>query len=435
MNIIDRAKAFAKSLRDLAQRSSWEWRRCPKCGDTDTVRYGTYTCHPWSLDGRRTMVVQRHKCNRCSSASGQTVTYSEESPLRVRRSWYGRDVHRLSLDFWQHGRSSLRRSAEFVRSLIGRQERWLFWRPLAGEPLEAAQCHLSASTVHRWLDGAGRQAQATVKDQLAGVPTSGQVGADGLWAKLRGGVNRVVLALVDNVTGVVHPPVVVEGEESEKPWRQLFARAEQAGLRIPRLRGVTSDGAKGLLGFVGRALWWVNHQRCVFHIWQGLGGEFARRAAEAAKGLVGAAAETTRKQVRKELVSLVRAVVDARSETEAELALAQLRAHRLGAGLAEMVGEHLDALLVHLNVYNRGLLRVAPEWVWRDFRLRVSRGRNHGSEMRLERAALVWQVYYNFEPAQWRSERKRHYKRPGKSCLEMAGVPPGKVSYLDALGV
>ncbi len=434
MNIIDRAKRFVEALRHLSQRTAWDWRRCPKCGDTDTVKYGTYTCYPWFLDGRRAVVVQRHKCQRCS-ASGKTFTYSEQSALRVRGSWYAREVHRYSVDLWQHGRSSLRRTAEFTRSLLARQERWLLWRPLEPEPEGAPECRLGASTVHRWLAGAGQQAQATVKGQLDGIPTSGQVGADGLWAKLRGGTKRVVLALVDNVTGLIYPPVVVEGEESQQAWERLFARAKRAGLPIEALRGLTSDGASGLVGFVGRALWWVNHQRCVFHIWQGLGGELAKRAAQEATGLVGAAAKETRRQVRRELVSLVRAVVDARSESEAELALAKLRAHRLGAGLAERVAEHLDALQVYLKAYHRGLVRVAPEWVWRDFRLRVSRGRDHGSEERLERAALVWQVYYNFEPAQWRSERKRHYKRPGKSCLEMAARPPGRACYLDALGV
>lgn len=38
-------------------------------------------------------------------------------------------------------------------------------------------------------------------------------------------------------------------------------------------------------------------------------------------------------------------------------------------------------------------MRVSPEWLWRDFRLRLSRGRNHGSSERLERAALVWGIY------------------------------------------
>ena len=60
MNIIDRGKAFVKSLRDLASRSVWDWRRCPTCGETDTCRYGTYETTPWFLDGRREVRVQRH---------------------------------------------------------------------------------------------------------------------------------------------------------------------------------------------------------------------------------------------------------------------------------------------------------------------------------------------------------------------------------------
>ena len=442
MNIIERAETFVESLRELSKRTVWDWRHCPKCGDSDTIRYGTYTSHPWFLDGRRVVVIQRHKCN-CCSGLGKTSTYSEQSAYLVRGSWYAREVHRYSVDpslrsgqvLWQHGRSSLRRTVEFVRSLLGRQERSLGWRPLDAEPGEKARCHLAGSTLHRWLDGAGREAERTVEGQLAGVRSSGQVGVDGLWAVLRGKAKKVVLVVVDSVTGLVQPPVVVDGEESEESWKRLFARASLAGLPIQGLRGVTSDGARGLLGMIARALWWVNHQRCVFHIWRNLGGELARRVAEAAKGLVGEAAEAARRQARRELVSLVRAVIDARGEAEAEVALQKLRAHRLGVGLAEMVEQHLDALQVHLSRYNRGLLRVAPEWVWRDFRLRVSRGRNHGSGARLGRAALVWQVYHNFTPAQVRSEKRRRYRRSGKSCLEMAGASPGRASYLDALAV
>ncbi len=77
----------------------------------------------------------------------------------------------------------------------------------------------------------------------------------------------------------------------------------------------------------------------------------------------------------------------------------------------------------------------AEGWVWRDFRLRLSRGRNHCTDERLERAALHWAIYRNFTPAQWRSERKRRYRWPGRSRLEVAGFSPGKTSYLDALSV
>jgi hypothetical protein len=433
MNIIDRAKGFAKSLQDLANRSVWEWRRCPKCGDTDTVKYGTYPCHIWCLNGRIGIVVQRHKCNRCSRAAGKTVTYSEGSALRVRGSWYAREVHRFSVDHWLHGRSSLRRTAEFVRSMLGHQERWQMWRP--SDPQPQAQCHLAASTVHRWLDGAGRVAEQTVKHQLEGVASSGQVGTDGLWAVLRDRAKRVVLVLVDNVSGLIWPPVVVRGEDREEYWQALFERAREAGLDLDLLRGLVSDGANGLIGHLNKALEWVNRQRCVLHIWQNLSGELARRSSEAAAGLTGQAAKAVRDQTRRELVSLVHGVIDADSGAAGEIALAKLAAHPLGAGLVAILEQHLDTLWVYLLAYNRGLLRVAPEWIWRDFRLRVSRGRNHGSEVRLERASLVWAVYHNFTPAQWRSERRRHYRHPGQSALSVAGAPPGQATYLDALGI
>ena len=427
MNIIERAKAFVQSLRELSGRSAWDWRRCPCCGGTDTCKYGSYERNPWSFGGRQKVRVQRHKCNPCNG------TYSERSVLLVRGSWYAREVHRAAIDYWQYGGNSLRRAVDLLCAHMNGQGRWLIWRPLDPEPAE--KCRLGAGTVERWLDRAGKAAQRTVEKQLDGVPSSGQMGTDGLWAVLRGGTKRVVLALVDGVTGVVWPPVVVEGEEDEKSWAKLFERAKRAGLDPDVLRGITSDGAKGLIGYLNKALEWVNHQRCVFHIWRNLSGELAKRASEAAIGLAGKAAKAAREQARKELVSLIHGVVDAKSEVAADAALSKLAAHRLGAGLAEMLKRDLEKLLVYQLRYNKGLVRVAPEWLWRDFRLRLSRGRNHGSDERLERAALVWAIYHNFTPAQRRCERKRKYRRPGKSPLEMAGVPPGGISYLDALGV
>jgi hypothetical protein len=355
----------------------------------------------------------------------------------VRGGWYAREVRRSAIDHWQHLGTSTRRTAEVLRSWLGRQERWQGWRPLDPAPADAAACHLSASTVERWLDQAGQTARASVAEQLVGATNSGQLATDGLWARLGGGTTRVVLALVDNVTGVIWPPVVVAGEGTAAAWETLFRRAEQAGLVLRDLRGIASDGATGLESYRRQALPWVSHQRCVFHLWRGLSGAFAAAVATvvAATELTGTAARRAARQTRRTLTELVRAVYDAATDAEARAALARLAAHELGAPLAALVAAHLEAARYYRCGYNRGLGRASPEWLWRDFRLRASRGRNHGAEPRLERAALLWALYHNFEPAQDRSERKRAYRHPGQSPLAVAGLSPGTLSYLDALAV
>ncbi len=423
MNIIARGQVFLQWLVSLSQRSNWDWRRCPKCGSTITSKWGCYARDPWYLTGRQRVWVQRHRCKTCRK------TYSEQSALLIQGSWYARDVDRCAVDHWQHGGTSLRRTAELLRSWLRHQERWLLWRPLDHERGE--RCYLAASTVQRWLDAAGQNAQASVAGQLVGIAHTQAVGTDGLWAKLKGKAQRVVLLVVDSVSGLVYPPVVAKGEASEGPWQRLFERAKQAGLDLEALRGVTSDGAQGLLAYLRRNLAWVQHQRCVWHLWRNLAGELARVAATAAGDVTGEAAE----QARDELGGLIHQIMDAHSCEQAEAALATLLGHPLGASIGKVLNEQLDRVLVHLLAYYQGLQRVTPEWYWRDFRLRLSRGRNHRSDQRLERAALVWAIYHNFEPAQWRSERKRHYRHPGQSALEVAGAPPGQVSYLDAMGV
>ena len=431
MNIVERGRGFVQGLRAVAERKVWEWRRCPYCGETETCKWGSYTRWPWFLSGRAEVRVQRHRYHRCQR------TYSEGSALLVRGGWYAREVKRSAIDHWQHLGTSTRRTAEVLRSWLGRQERWQVWRPRDPVPSDAQACHLSASTVERWLDQAGATATAGIAEQLVGVESAGQMATDGLWARLRGGTKRVVLALVDNATGVVWPPVVVAGEGTAAAWATLFARAEQAGLVLRELRGIASDGATGLESYRRQALPWVSHQRCVFHLWRGLSGALtaAMTTAVAAAEVTGAAARHLGKQTRQTLIELIRGVYDAATEAEAQAALARLAAHERGAALADLVAVHLDAAHVFRCGYNQGLGRASPEWLWRDFRLRSSHGRNHGAEQRLQRAALLWAIHHNFEPAQDRSERKRTYRHPGLAPLALAGLPPGDISYLDALAV
>src|SRR5258708_1962434 len=351
MNIVERGRRFLQTLRDLAGRSAWDWRRCPTCGETLTQKWGTYARHPWFLSGRQTVIMQRHWCTLCRK------TYSEQSALLVRGGWYSREVRRCAIDHWQHLGSSVRAIAEDLRSRLGHQERWLLWRPLDPVPVGATLCHLSASSVQRWLDGAGQTAQTTVSDHLAAVPSSGQLATDGLWARLRGETRRVVLLLADGVTGMIWPPVVVAGEEAAAQWQRVFERARDAGLILEQLRGVTSDGATGLARYLATTLTWVSHQRCVFHLWRGLAGELTARVNEAAGGLVGAGAKHARREARRELVGLIRAIFDAPTHLGAHRAFTRLAARRWGKELARLIDQHLDEALVHLLEYNQGLRR------------------------------------------------------------------------------
>lgn len=429
MNIIERARSFLQGLLALHKRTAWEWRQCPHCGSRVTVKWGHYLRRPWFFEGRQVVYVQRHRCCECGKS------YAEQSARLVRGSWYAREVQRWAIDGWLHRGSSLRRTAEEIRSWLGKQERYQIWRPWTVAPPAAEQCYLAASTLHRWLDGAGRAAQASVPGQLQGIGQTQQVGTDGLWARLRGRSQRVVLLLVDSVNGLIWPPVVARGEESAGPWLRLFQRAAQAGLDLERLRGVTSDGATGVAALVHRTLYWIMQQRCVWHMWRSLREELARAISQAAAGVAQEMAALAQEQARRELVALIHSVLDAPSYAAAEAALATLQGHPLGARIAHLLHAHLDHLLLYLGKYYQGLQRITPEWYWRDFRLRLSRGRNHRSEQRLERAALLWAIYHNFTPAQRRSERKRHYRHPGQSALEVAGAPPGQLSYLDALSI
>jgi transposase-like protein len=427
VNIVKQGGGFVQRLVGLKVKTEREWRECPRCGGRDTIRNGGRRVRPQTLEGRREERVQRHWCRTCRRV------YEEESAERVRGSWYGRDVRRMVVDLWQHDGVSVRKVVELVRALVGKQERWGKWRPGAKEPGDQEKCHLSVSTVERWLVRVGEEARRRVPGQLEGVPMSGQMGVDGLWVRLRKGKAGSLLALVDRVTGVVLPPIVVPNEIEPRGWKRLFRRAMIAGVDPDQILGVVSDGALGLRRFLLEGMEWVNHQRCVFHLWRELLTVVRRVAKAAAADLTGAAADELRQRVRTELVRLLRAVFDASSEAAAQLALSSLQNHSHGAPVAAALAPLLEAAFVHTKAHNHGLGRTVPEWIWRDYRLRLSHGRNHGSVIRQEQAAVVWAIYHNFTPAQWRQERKRHYRHPGQSPFQVAGLDTQGVSYLDAL--
>ena len=94
MNIIEQGRRFVQWLRELAGRSAKDWRVCLHCGSTVTCKNGTYMRHPWSLVGKLEVRVQRHKCRECGRS------YSEESALLERGSWYVWERHRFAIEHW-----------------------------------------------------------------------------------------------------------------------------------------------------------------------------------------------------------------------------------------------------------------------------------------------------------------------------------------------
>ena len=164
----------------------------------------------------------------------------------------------------------------------------------------------------------------------------------------RGGAPRVVWLLADSVTGLLWPPGVAERADQAAPWQRLFARARHAGLDWQHIRGVTRDGAQGLSAFLGHTLVWVQHPRCVWHIWRSLAGDLARAAAEAATAAVSGLADPVRAQVRAAWVALLHGVIDAQSYAQAAAARLTLRSHPQGAVLDQFLNAHRDRMLWHL---------------------------------------------------------------------------------------
>ena len=187
MNIIERGRVFVQSLQALAERTAWDWKQCPACGSRLTIKNGSYTRRPWFFTGRQRVRVQRHLCHACAKS------YAEQSALLVRGSWYSREVRRSAVDHWQHGRLSLRRTAEFLRSWLGQQERWRLWRPLDMTP-PGAPCYLAASTVQRWRLRSGRGGGAGQRARVIAGPGAERRTGDGwpmgpaAWRRDPGGV-------------------------------------------------------------------------------------------------------------------------------------------------------------------------------------------------------------------------------------------------------
>ena len=212
----ERGRGFLRALRELASRSAWKWRRCPPCGEHLRRQRGGYPRRPWCFEGRREVWIQRQRRHRCPR------THAERSARLVPGGWSARELGRCAIDHGQHAGSSLRRTAEQLRSWLGRQERWRPWcrRPKGAVPPERQP--------RAALAGRGGPAGAAAR----GRQTGSAAGRSRQRATLAVGAGR---------------------GRGGRRGLGLFRRARAAGLALPALCRVASDGARGLLDSLNRA--------------------------------------------------------------------------------------------------------------------------------------------------------------------------------------
>jgi hypothetical protein len=143
MTIMERGRRLVQWVRGRERQTPWEERQCPHCHGHDTGKHGSDPRQPWTREGRQPVRLPRYRCRPCRR------TFTPDPAVVERRRWYGRDVRRGAIDRWQHGGRSVRRTAQWLRSLVGGQERWQRWRPWTAPPPTPDRCRLSASTVQR----------------------------------------------------------------------------------------------------------------------------------------------------------------------------------------------------------------------------------------------------------------------------------------------
>lgn len=422
MGIIHEAQTFVQSLLAALKR-----RRCPRCGSPLLKKHGTYTRTLRDLGGIRLIRVQRQRCCACGH------TFSEQRPEIAPHRWYTRRVQRKYLDLYVTIGGSLRRCADWLTAEITGRGRTFHWDVLARAPWwgrapePEPEIALSHTTGWRWLQAAGehwRQGQKAYSE----VPQSGVVATDATYVRIRG-VWTAILGIVDGVQRTLFGLFLLKDDESDEEIEHAFEEAARAGLNLEALQAFLSDGAAGFREFLARCLYWVRHQRCIFHLWRNVLPIIRRYATVAGE------------EWAKGLKMCIAAVWNAGSRAEAEVALRLLQVaygtEPVAQEAVRLVQETFEQAMTHLAAGIAGLGRTTNvcEWVWRYYKERVAQMGGFMSRDGCANFNAVWGVALNFRRYQRRKERWRRYQHPGKCPLEVAGVMVQGVTWLDALAV
>jgi len=423
MSLITDAKAFVDKL----LRRPDDPRRCPRCGLTWTKKNGTRGREPRDLGGIRSLRIQRHWCYTCRRG------YGEELRDIAPHHWYTRRVQRKFLDMYTTIGGSLRRNASWITAEITGQGRTFVWDIVARlpwwgrSPEPEPEIELSHTTGWRWLQQSG-VSWCKREKAYADVPQSGAVASDATYVRIRG-VWTAILGIVDGIKRTTFGLFHLTTDEGDAEIERAFDLAAAAGLHLEQIKVFASDGAPGFREFLARCLYWVRHQRCVFHLWRNVLPIITRYAAVAGD------------EWAEGLKTCIACIWDATTRAEAEIMLKLLvgvyGTQPIAQEAVRLVQDSFEQAMTHLSAGLPGVGRTSCvcEWVWRYYKERVRQMGGFMSTDGCDNFNAVWEVALNFRRYQRRKERLRRYMYPGLCPLEVAGVMVQGVTWLDALAV
>jgi transposase-like protein len=269
-------------------------------------------------------------------------------------------------------------------------------------------------------------------------------GAEGAWAgvvRFSGGVVADATAVcVRGVWQSVHliADVVSRVGMSLERWREegeVYAAGRfrlwlrQWGIAWQEVKVLVSDGAQVYAGVLVQVLRRARQQRCLFHLWRNLLPDLKTYEAEAGQE----AARWVRFLLRLlwAIPTLAEAWVGLEDveRTLGEIPTLTEMFRTVRRTLPELWGTRESGVGLAERTSN------VAERYYRCLRQRLRRLGCFMSERGADNFLAAWLVYANCEPYQLRRERKRVYRHPGQSPLEVGAAEKLGYNWLDLLEV
>jgi hypothetical protein len=358
-------------------------------------------------------------------------TYYVADPRREKYARYTRQVQRKSLDMYFHLGASLRGVTAFLRSEINDTERGRIWNPLSRlQPAPAQPVKLHHTTIWRWEQKVGQTALHDLKvGRWRGVVRfSGALVADATGLAVRGS-NVSIHWIGDAVTGLGLRLQRLSQEGNLSIQGQFRAVLQTWHLSPNQVRVLLSDGAQVYQFTLHHLLRHTQQQRCLFHLWRNILPTIHRYRDQAGQPLA------------TELIVALHKVWQADNIEHAHRVLTKIRYKwrdfQLLHPILSLIARTLPEAMTHTSrpIANMGCTSNVAERFYRRYKQRIRRMGCFMSAQGCDRFNAAWQVYINLERSQHRKERKKKYRYPDRSPIEVAQGDCLDLTWLDMVGL